>query len=215
MIKLFTEKQSDSHFTMRTEGLTTIGQSEIVVEFSDSELTGEAEAFLYYVSEYLTKSGRKLGPGETMAYGYWITKFQDAGPNTLETWEYNAPATEFIKGASLTLRYWKDQHAICKEYGADFQPPRPDTLTVISKGVLEGLPVQGVRYPSPNHMSGWWVTTDQYDGNTESLKHEHTYHVTAARPDLAKYVALPHGFRFDLSSFEDVWLDEKVAKAAS
>jgi hypothetical protein len=215
MINFSTESRSDSHFTMRTEGLNTIGHPEITVEFNDSELTREAEAFLNYVSDYLTKSGRKLGTGETMAYGYWITKFQDAGPNVLETWEYDAPATEFVKGASLTLRYWKDQHAICKEYGADFQPPRPDKLTVISKGVLEGLPVQGVRYPSPDHMSGWWITTDQYDGNIDSLKHEHTYHVTATRPDLAKYLALPPGFRFDLSSFEDVWFDEKVAKAAS
>ena len=149
-----------------------------------------------------------------MAYGYWITRFQDADRNMLETWEYNPGATDFIKGASLTLRYWKDQHVICKAYEADFQPPRPDKLTVISKGVLEGLPVQGVRYPSPDHMSGWWITTAQYEGNIDTLTHEHTYHITAARPDLAKYLALPPGFRFDLSSFEDVWLDEKIAKSA-
>lgn len=98
---------------------------------------------------------------------------------------------------------------------AEFKPPRSDKLTVISKGVLEGLPVQAVRYPSPEHMSGWWITTDQYDGNTKSLKHEHTYHVTAARPELAKYLALSEGFRFDLSTREDVWRDEKVANVAN
>jgi len=59
-------------------------------------------------------------------------------------------------------------------------------------------------------MSGWWITTKLYDGDVKSLKHEHTYHVTAARPDLAKYLALPDGFRFDLSRIEDVWRDEKV-----
>jgi len=48
-------------------------------------------------------------------------------------------------------------------------------------------------------MSGWWLITEKYDGNIESLNHEHTYHVTAARPDLASFLALPYGFRFDLT----------------
>jgi hypothetical protein len=70
--------------------------------------------------------------------------------------------------------------------------------------------VQGIRYPSPDHMSGWWITTDRYDGNIKSLRYEHTYHVTAARPALAKYLALPDGFRFNFSAGEEVWFDEKV-----
>jgi hypothetical protein len=214
MVKVSIEKQFDSNLTIRTVGLSTAGHPEILVEFDDLDLREEAETFLNHVADYLTNSGRKLRPGETMAYGYWITRFQDAGPNLLEVWEYCETAKEFVKGGSLTLRFWKDQHALCKKYGGDFQPPTPDKLTVISKGVLEGLPVQGVRYPSPEHMSGWWITTDQYDGNIDSLMHEHTYHVTAHRPELAKYLALPFGFRFDLSSFEDIWFDEKVAKAA-
>ncbi len=193
MIRIHSRKHSDSLSTMRTDGLQRAGHPELEVEFDDSQLADAAEDFLYYVSNYLQESGRRLCPGETMAFGYWLTKFQDAGPGALETWEYDTSATDFIRGASLALRYWKDQHAVCKRYGADFQPPRPDKLTVISNGVLEGLPVQGVRYPSPDHMSGWWITTDQYDGNIESLKHEHTYHVTAARPDLAQ--PYPMGIR--------------------
>jgi len=59
-------------------------------------------------------------------------------------------------------------------------------------------------------MSGWWITTDLYNGDIKTLRREHTYHVTAARPDLAKYLALPEGFRFNLSVAEEVWLDEKV-----
>ena len=59
-------------------------------------------------------------------------------------------------------------------------------------------------------MSGWWITTDLYNGDIQTLRREHTYHVTAGRPDLAKYLALPEGFRFNLSVAEEVWLDEKV-----
>jgi len=187
-----------------------VGHPEMVVEINDSELIKEAEGFLRYVFDHATKCGARVLPRETMRYGYWITKFEHVGDDVLETWEYNSTATEFISGASLTLRFWKDQHALCNRFGADFEPPALDQLSVVSQGVFEGLPVQGVRYSSPDHMSGWWITTDQYDGNINSLKHEHTYHVTAVRPDLAKYLALPPGFRFDTSQGEDVWSDEQV-----
>jgi len=60
-------------------------------------------------------------------------------------------------------------------------------------------------------MTGWWLTTNRFDGDTKSLKTMHACHLTAARPDLAHLVALPYGFRFDLSHAEDVWFDENVA----
>jgi hypothetical protein len=67
---------------------------------------GEAEEFLNYVTHYVTTSGKRIGPGETMAYGYWLVKFERADDNTLETWEYKADASDFVKGANLTM-YWK------------------------------------------------------------------------------------------------------------
>jgi len=213
MIRLITEKRSDSQSSIRTEGLVSLGHSEFRAEVRDPELMGQAEDFLNYVSHYVTTSGKRINPGETMPYGYWLVKFEGAGRNTLETWEYKADASDFVKGANLTLCYWRDQHIICKLHEAEFRPPRPDKLTVVSDGVLEGAPVEGVRYPSPDHMSGWWITTDQYNGDIKTLKHQHTYHVTAARPELAKYLALPDGFRFNLAGTEEVWLDEKVARA--
>jgi hypothetical protein len=215
MIDLVKIQQSDRRFTVRTEGLKASGRSEISVEV-DAGLLEESERFLKFVSNYLSGSGKQLKPGETMAYGYWLVKFQEAEQgNPLETWEYSADASTFVKGGDLTLGYWRDQHIVCTQHKAVFSPPRPDKLTVISAGVLEGLPVQGIRYPSPDHMSGWWITTDLYDGNIKSLRHEHTYHLTAARPDLAKYLALPDGFRFNFSVAEEVWFDEKVLEPAT
>ncbi len=210
MRRLVIEQDTGSVLTLRTEGLQALGYREIAASVSDAALKGDLEDFLFFVCNYVDE-GKPVKPGETMAYGYWLTKFEERDANTLEVWEYNSKATEFVSGASLTLGYWHEQHATCRKFGAAFEPPRPDRLTVISKGVLEGLPVQGVRYPSPEPMSGWWITTDLYDGDTKSLQREHTYHITAARPDLAKYLALPPGFRFDLGVREDVWKDEKVA----
>ena len=97
MSKVLTEL-ADSHFRMRTVGLSTAGKPEIVVEFNDWELNSGVEVFLNYVSYYLTSSGGNLRPGETMAYGYWMTKFQDAGSHALEAWEYNPPGHGIREG---------------------------------------------------------------------------------------------------------------------
>jgi hypothetical protein len=214
-MKLIILQQANRRVTVRTEGLKALEKPELSVDVA-TELLVESERFLHYVSNYLSSSGTHLKSGETLAYGYWLVKFQKARQrDLLETWEYTADASGFRKGGDLTLKYWRDQHLICDQHRTVFSPPRPDRMTVVSQGVLEGLPVQGIRYPSPDHMSGWWITTDLYDGNVRSLRHEHTYHVTAARPDIAKYLALPSGFRFNFSVAEEVWFDEKLLAPAT
>lgn len=104
---------------------------------------------------------------------------------------------------------WKE---CCQHYEAEYCPVEAAQLVAISKGVLEGRrPVEGVRYPSPKHMSGWWLTTDEYDGDIDSIVTVHFEHIIEARPDLAIYMALPHGYRFDLGGDpEHVWFDEDV-----
>jgi hypothetical protein len=210
IISIVTTDNPPFGVSAHTNGLKAIGHPELWVEVSSSDLRIEAEQFLRCISDYVVQCGVNLSSDETVSYGYWLTKFKEQTPDTLETWELDSTATEYVKGASLTLQYWKDQHLVCQQLGAAFEPPRGDQLSMISKGVFEGLPVQGVRYASPDHMSGWWISTDQYDGNIKSMRQEHTYHVTCARPDLAKYLALPPGYRFDLSSFEDIWFDEQI-----
>jgi hypothetical protein len=86
--------------------------------------------------------------------------------------------------------------------------PKPDQLVVISDGVFEGDIVEGVRYPSPQHMSGRWLTTDRYNGDIKSLRTVHFHHVTESRPDLMGFLKLPFGYRFFSG---DAWFDQKVA----
>lgn len=201
---------------LETRGLANHSYPELRVSLKTPVLAEQGEAFLGFVSQYLTQSKTRIKPGETLAYGYWLVKFELGDDGVLEVFEYNADAISFTKGAELTLTYWRDQHAICDELRANFDPPRPDRKVAISAGVYEGDPVEGVRYPSPEHMSGWWLTTNRYDGNVASLEVVHLYHVTAARPDLARYLALPFGFRFHTSKTQatNIWFDEKVAHEA-
>ena len=106
-----------------------------------------------------------------------------------------------------------NQKECCNQYGAQFQAVEQTQLVTISKGIYEGVtPVEGVRYPSPEHMSGWWLTTDEYDGNIESLITVHYQHIIENRPELAQYMALPFGYRFNLGGeSEHVWFDQEVA----
>lgn len=201
-----------SGLTVQTYGMGARGQAEIRVSVNAALLLPEGENFLRFVADYLAQSGRSIHPGETMNYGYWLVKFATVSDDLVEVWEYNENATDFVVGGSLALAYWRDQHLVCHRFGATFSPPRADKLTAVANGVLEGLPVEAVRYPMGEQMSGWFLLTDKWDRNVSSLTNHHTYHVTAARPDLARFLALPVGFRFDLRRGQRVWFDTDVAK---
>lgn len=183
--------------TFFTEGLERSRLSEIQCEIEDTKLAYEARHFLAYLVEYMRQSGKTICAGETLNYGYWLVKFLRVNDNRIEVWEYDAQGTEFVRGASLALRYWMDQHAVCKRYHVLFQPPNAGSMTYISPGVLEGEPVWGMRPPLPDGYSGWKIFTSGTDEHDDVTLH-HTYHVTAARPELARYLALPYGCRFDL-----------------
>ena len=104
------------------------------------------------------------------------------------------------------------QEQCCQHYEASPVGVSEDQLVVISSGVYEGnVEIEGVRYPSPKHMSGWWLTTHLYDGNLDSLKTVHFKHIASKRPDITMYMALPFGYRFLLGGeSEHVWFDEDV-----
>lgn len=197
-----------------TQGLSTTGQSELRARFSDPELHGAAAEFLVHIANYLMRSSRRIQSGETVEYGYWATRFVNSEDALLEAEEFDVDFRDFVPGVTRTLRYWREQKDVCDGVGAQFSPPRADRLAAVSDGVLEGDPVDAVRYPSPEHMSGWWFSTDRYNGDISSMRTEHLYHVTAKRPELAKYLALPPGFRFQTRPGFDgaeSWFDPKVA----
>src|SRR2546423_13405235 len=121
MIQFIMSKNSEGQITVTTRGLISVmSHPEIRVEVSNPELREEAEDFLRYLSDYLSLYKKQIRPGETLAYGYWLVKFDKAELNILETWEQNATGKDFVKGADLALVYWRDQHRICSQYGVEF-----------------------------------------------------------------------------------------------
>jgi hypothetical protein len=195
---------------LKTVGLAGRRQAELRLKLIGEESERHGEELLRYVADYFTRAGKPIRSSKTMLYGYWLIKFVTDKSGFLNIWEYAATATQFTEGAELALKYWREQHAVCARAGGQFTAPSPDQLVVVSQGVFEGDAVKAVRYPSPEHMSGWWMVTDRYNGDANSMRQEHMYHLTSRRPDLAPYIALPFGYRFDLTQHEDIWLDKEV-----
>lgn len=193
-----------------TKGLTFLNNSEISLKFSPELEIRDAKLLLTSITNYISTTKINIKNEETFPYGFWLIKFIKKNDH-LEIFEYNKEATEFICGANYTIDCWNKQHGICSKYSAPFSPPRPDRKIVISEGVYCGGNVTGVRYPSPEHMSGWWLTSDEYNGDTKTLKIVHLYHLTAHRPDIMPFIALPFGYRFFIQGAESsAWHDQKI-----
>jgi hypothetical protein len=186
---------------------------ELGVAVDESSLLAEAKEFMRFLARYAARPGVRILPGQTLLYGFSVTRFHDAGEGRLDLWESDFDPERFVPGVTRTLATWRDQHRACGEAGAEFAPPRPDALAAVSDGVLEGDPVEGVRYPSSAPMSGWFLTTERYTGDVATMRCEHLYHVARARPDLVAYLALPGGFRFFAGPDGGVWFDPAVAES--
>lgn len=193
---------------VRTDGLEKHGIPEIRVKTTNEHTSELEQDLLSRVADWAIATSDEL-IATNIQYGVWELKLKTVAKDLLEVYELNIEGKDFTRGADLAVKFWIEQHDICKQYDAHFVPPTHEQMVVVSQGVFEGLPVQAVRYPSPSHMSGWWLTTDKYDGDIKSLKTEHLHHLIARRQDLVKYLALPFGFRVDEN--HSVWYEQSVA----
>ncbi|RLB54262.1 MAG: hypothetical protein DRJ42_09715 [Deltaproteobacteria bacterium] len=193
----------------RTSGLEATLRTEVQVSFESAELLGPAREFLFRVGDYVCE-GNRIESGQTMSHGFWVVRFC-AEDGILNTYEFDDKWLDSVPGATRALTYWRDQKATCEAVDSDFDPPLANAKAAISAGVIEGDPIEAIRYPAPPHMSGWYLTTARYDGNVESLKVVHLHHVTQARPDLLRHLALPPGSYFDFSKSPKVGFSQEVA----
>lgn len=163
-----------------------------------------------YLIDYIRATSPEISDGQTISYYSWILKFVKSG-NYLELTEATADGSDYCDGADYSITVLADQQLECKAHQVAPLFPNFGQYLMISDGVYEGLPVNGVRYMSPSHMTGWWLTTDEYNDDVKSLKNVHFFHVAFTRPDILKYLALPPGFRFYISQGESgAWFDEQV-----
>jgi hypothetical protein len=188
---------------------------EIALLIDDRIDESEARMLLGAITGHVRDTGVIVQEGETFRHGLWMVRFYEGEGGSLEIFEPDpAEPTKDRRGAAAALRFYRLTTDLCARFGARFDPPFAGQMAMLSTGISQGASVQGVRYPSPPHMSGWWVTSDEYDGNVGSLRADHLFHLIAARPDLVALLGMPAGWRFDTAASHSPWFDPEVAAAS-
>lgn len=168
---------------------------------------------LKYLINYVLDCNPTIKSEQTIAYHSWLLKFVEISDLYYEIWEANKDGINYVIGVDYSIKVINEQEEECRKAGVTPIFPIFDQKIAVSKGVYEGLAVDAVRYHLAEHMTGWFVTTDLYDDNVDSLVVDHYYHITFKRPDLIKYFALPYGYRFFITDLEqDIWYDQKIAE---
>ncbi len=77
---------------------------------------------------------------------------------------------------------------------------------------LDKDPINGLRHPSEERTTGWFIWTGEYSDSEDFFKPMCAEHLLQIRPDIIKYLGLDIGFRFlaDKNDYADIWYDEKL-----
>lgn len=109
-----------------------------------------------------------------------------------------------------------EQKAICDGLGVGFMPAPLNSIAGISKDYRKNIvPVNGMRCnPGPGE-NGWYIWVGEKLGDDDDFFHPvHISHLLEARPEIAKFLGLPPGWRFLIAGdYEDVWFDASLLSA--
>lgn len=184
----------------------------LISTVSSLEPLEDIERFLSRAETFLYNSDPGLSILE-FHYGGWPLK-SHVSCDGVEMCELDQASGEFVLDITRSIRYRRIQMEICMKNQAKYDPPSITSYCAVSEGVFDGLAVEGIRYPSPDHMSGWYLTTEQYDKTASSLRVEHLYHVCSQRPELIEFFGLPVGFGFSQQELGGrVYFDHEVAQS--
>ena len=106
-----------------------------------------------------------------------------------------------------------EQIEIGRKYGVECQPLDTALKLGVSDNFFSGvLPLNGLRHPQGHGTCGWYLWAGEEISEAEDFfKPMHVYHLVERCPNVAKYLALPAGWRFLVAGdHEDVWFDAKL-----
>ncbi|WP_299884231.1 hypothetical protein [uncultured Lacinutrix sp.] len=168
-----------------------------------------------YILAYIKSSDIKINNKETISCGSWLIQFiyDNTYIKLYELKDVNSNTGEniFEFDLSITIDLYKRQFELCKLESVEPLIPRINQKIAISNNIYEGAEVNGVRYEAPEHMSGWYLTSNDYNGDINTLSVDYLFYIIKARPELIKFLALPVGFRFYIDSkSSEIWKDEDI-----
>ena len=198
--------------SIKSVGLLKKSGFELEITYTDTFPINDYYRIIKYLINYILDNNPEISDGQTISCYSWLLKFVKAKDDIFELWEVTSDGNSFTKGFEYCLTIINEQELVCKNQNVNPVFPTFSQSLVISDGIYEGLPVEAVRYSSPPHMTGWWLTTELFDDDTGKLKNVHYYHLAFRRPEILKYLALPFGFRFygPEDGNTTIWIDSDV-----
>jgi hypothetical protein len=195
---------------LHTDGLKNFIGHEVKVLIKEWPVQSYSDVLIYLI-DYIVHSGAIIRNEQTIAYHSWLLKFVLDSESEIHLYEVRGDGEGFVEGVDYALKVVYEQIKVCEKFNATPRFPTFSQMIAISDGVYEGMPIEGVRYPSPEHMTGWWLSTNLYDVD-RSVKPVHYFHIAFKRPDLLKYLALPFGYRFRENQKQamGVWFDSTI-----
>lgn len=184
-----------------TDGLVSFINKEIRLSIGNY---GEDEyiSVIKYIIDYIVTENPSISEDQTIAYYSWALQFKLENESYYDLYEVEINGEGFHKGCDLAISIISSQSELCFQYGVVPLFPSFSQSIVISNGVYERKDIEAIRYESPQDMCGWWLITDDYDNNIESLMTVHYYHVAFKHPDILKFLALPFGYQFLMENGE-------------
>jgi hypothetical protein len=178
-----------------TENLDHKFYKNVQLKISDDE-TGTLN-LMYFLIDYILKNQPIIRDNHTISYGLWLLKFILVD-DRFHIYELDEHFENWIEGASRAIYYLELQRSVCKEEKAQLNVPLFTQKIALSKGVLEGNLVQGIRYPSEGNMCGWYLSTSEYDRNIKNMTVVDLPIFVVKRSDLIQFLGLPCGFVFEV-----------------
>jgi hypothetical protein len=173
----------------------------------------DVKIIIDYILNYIESEKKQIKNLETFGCGSWMIQFVFNGIyiELHELKDVIDGNNQYKFDLSKTITFFKQQANLCIEHKVKPFIPKIGQKIAVSKEIYDGSEANGVRYNAPEHMTGWYLTSNSYNGDIKSLMVDHLYHLLQERPDLAKFLALPVGYRFYKDSNEEkIWIDETV-----
>lgn len=193
-----------------TQGLSKLIGKEFSIN-KKSLSKKDAEVIINHIINYIESENKQIKNLETFGCGSWMIRFvfNNIYIELHELKDVIDNDNKYDFDLTKTITFFKEQKQLCNINNVEPNIPKIGQKIAISKEIYEGSEVNGVRYNAPDHMTGWYLTSNSYNGDVKSLIIDHLYHLLKERPDLAKFLALPVGYRFYKDNEgEEIWIDE-------